>query len=122
MKKQNQKVPGTFIQKGAWHLLLCLCLLAPPIFAEAEDYSVGISQKLGRGLWNILSSPAEIPCGIRDEVKERGSVGSVTGIFTGLTLMLRRILVGATEVMTFVIPMEPDLPAVCSKEAPADIQ
>lgn len=102
---------------------LMLMAGAVPLCAEGSaDYSVGISQKLGRGLLNVLSSPLEIPCGIRDEVAERGGGGTVTGLFRGITLMARRILVGVTEVGTFMIPMEETLPPACAKKPAAAIQ
>jgi len=87
-----------------------------PRASEAgSDYRVGISQKFGRGILNLLSSPLEIPCGIRDE-------GLGTGFFKGIAFFLRRALVGATELGTFMIPMEATLPPVCAKKAEAAIQ
>lgn len=104
-------------------LVYCLALMSLRTpFAHAEggmDYSVEVSQKFGRGALNLLSSPLELPCGIRDEVVERGAAGVATGLFKGLVLFLRRALVGATEIGTFMIPMEATLPPVCaSKPAP----
>lgn len=100
---------------------LLLFFMALPVFAEnSADYSVGMSQKLGRGLWNALSSPAEIPCTMRDDMSQNGGVGAVTGLFKGMGFFARRLLVGVTEFATFVIPMEPTLPPVCAeKPAPA---
>lgn len=98
-------------------VFLFLVILAPGLRAEGgADYSVGISQKFGRGLMNVLSSPLEIPCGIRDEVGERGGAGIGSGFFKGTGLFLRRLLVGLTEAATFVIPMEATLPSVCSQK------
>lgn len=100
-----------------------LILGASSAFAEGSmDYSVEISQKFGRGLKNVLSSPLEIPCTIRDDVKDRGAAGSITGLFRGVALMARRILVGVTEVGTFVIPMEETIPPACAKRPAANIQ
>ena len=87
---------------------------------SSADYSVEISQKLGRGALNLLSSPLELPCAIRDDISERGAAGVGTGLFKGLAFFLRRALVGVTEIGTFVIPMEETLPPVCAKKpAPA---
>ena len=86
------------------------------------DYSVEISQKLGRGLLNLLSSPLEIPCTIRDEVSERGASGVATGFFKGILFFARRALVGSTEAGTFMIPMEATLPPVCAKKAEAKLE
>ena len=103
-------------------LAILLSWPAVPLYAESADYGVGISQKLGRGLVNVISSPLEIPCAIRDDVSERAGAGVVTGLFKGVALFVRRVLVGVTEVGTFVIPMEETLPAVCAKKAKPAIQ
>jgi hypothetical protein len=42
--------------------------------------------------------------------------GGFTGFGKGTVFMLRRILVGVTEVGTFVIPMERTIPRVCSEK------
>ena len=104
-------------------LILFLNSVALPMPAFAGvDYNVEISQKLGRGLLNALSSPLEIPCTMGDDIKDRGGVGIVTGLFRGIGLFARRLLVGVTEVGTFVIPMEETLPPVCAKKPAAQIQ
>lgn len=102
-------------------LILGVSSLGRLAWAEGgTDYTVEISQKFGRGLLNVVSSPLEIPCGIRDEVSERGGAGVGTGFFKGIALFAWRLLVGVTEVGTFVIPMEATLPPVCAKgPAPA---
>ncbi|MDP3919507.1 MAG: exosortase system-associated protein, TIGR04073 family [Candidatus Omnitrophota bacterium] len=86
------------------------------------DYSAEIGTKFGRGLVNIVSSLAEIPCTIADDVKDTGAVGSITGFGKGLAFMLRRILVGVTEVGTFMIPMERTIPPVCQSPSPSIAQ
>ncbi len=88
----------------------------------AADYSVEVSSKFGRGLVNVLSSPAEIPCTIRDDVNEKGAVGVGTGLFKGIAFFARRVLVGVTEVGTFMIPMEATIPPVCAKKAEAAVE
>lgn len=104
-------------------LFAILIFSASSVFAEGSvDYSVEISQKFCRGLKNVLSSPLEIPCAIRDDVKNRGAAGSITGVFRGIVLMARRILVGVTEVGTFVIPMKATIPPVCAERPQANIQ
>lgn len=102
-------------------LILLVMLSVPAAYAESGvDYSVEISQKFGRGALNLLSSPLELPCTIRDDVSERGAPGVGTGLFRGLAFFLRRALVGVTEIGTFMIPMEETLPPVCAKKpAPA---
>lgn len=95
----------------------------PPLYAQGKiDYTIEVSQKLGRGVINVVSSPAEIPCTLKNEVEDRGAVGSVSGFFRGIVFMLRRILVGSTEIMSFVIPMKETLPPVCARRPPAQVQ
>ena len=103
-------------------LAVLLGLPTVPLYAAGSDYTVGISQKFGRGLLNVVSSPLELPCTIRDEVSERGAAGVASGLFVGIAYFVRRVLVGVTEVGTFVIPMEETLPAVCAKKAKPAIQ
>ncbi|MBI4115997.1 MAG: exosortase system-associated protein, TIGR04073 family [Candidatus Omnitrophica bacterium] len=110
--------------KGFFFILVCFIVLGNTTgFAQGTaDYTVEISTKFGRGLLNVLSSPLEIPCTIRDEVSERGAVGSVTGLFKGIAFFARRVLVGVTEVGTFVIPMERTIPPVCAKGPEAKVE
>lgn len=89
-------------------------------YADSTDYAIAITEKLGRGVGNVLSSPLELPCAIRDDVSKQGAAGIGTGLFRGLALFVRRVLVGVTEAGTFIIPMEATLPRVCAKKpAPA---
>lgn len=83
------------------------------------DYFSAIGTKFGRGLLNVISSPLEIPCGIADDMVARPAAGFFTGFGKGTVFMLRRILVGVTEVGTFMIPMERTIPPVCQEETPA---
>lgn len=89
---------------------------------NGSDYVVGISEKFGRGILNVLSSPLELPCTIGSDVSERGAAGFVTGLFRGLAFVARRALVGATEAGTFMIPMEATLSPVCAKRAEAKVE
>ena len=80
------------------------------------DYMSGMGNQFVRGLGNVISSPAEIPCTMTSDIKSQGAAaGTFTGLGKGLAFMLRRILVGVSEVATFVIPMEATLPTVCTK-------
>lgn len=86
----------------------------------AGDYMSEIGTKFGRGLFNVVSSPAEIPCRMTSEIKSKGAAeGTFTGLGKGVGFMLWRILVGVDEVGTFMIPMEATLPTVCTEAKPA---
>ena len=80
---------------------------------NSGDYLVDVSTKFGRGLKNVVTSPAEIPCTMADDMGEHKVEGVFTGLGKGTVFMLRRILVGVSEVATFVIPMEATIPTVC---------
>src|SRR5690242_653803 len=85
----------------------------PQAFAgegTAGDYMAEIGTKFGRGLWNVVSSPAEIPCTMSADMSKSPASGFFTGFGKGTVFMLRRILVGVDEVGTFMIPMEATLP------------
>jgi len=102
-------------------LLVLSVLTLRPVFAQEAtpgDYFYGIGTKLGRGLWQIVSSPADIPCEMTFAAQEEGASGLASGFGKGTLFMLRRILVGATEVVTFVIPMERTIPPACTNTNP----
>ncbi len=98
-------------------LSLSLIYIPTPAYAEevatTGDYVVGVGTKFGRGMENVLTSLAEIPCTMNSEIKDQGASGSLTGFGKGTLFMLRRLLVGVTEVGTFFIPMERTIPRVC---------
>lgn len=97
-------------------LSLSIFSISQKAAAEAPgDIATGMATKLGRGLYNVVSSPAEIPCTMNKDIKAEGGVGAATGFGKGIAFMLRRILVGVTEVGTFVIPAEKTIPLVCQE-------
>ncbi len=112
----KKKVSAVFLSA----MVLVSCFYTPAYAAgegTAGDSMSSVGRKFGRGLGNVLSSPAEIPCTMTSEIKDRGAAaGTFTGLGLGLTYMVRRILVGVTEVGTFMIPMEATIPRVCSSE------
>ena len=79
----------------------------------AGDYVGGMGRNLGRGLWNIVSSPAEIPCTMSKDMSTNAGTGFFTGLGKGLGLMVRRMVVGVSEIATFVMPAEATIPPVC---------
>lgn len=111
------KFSAKSFQAGLLFLALIFISVAPPLQAESsQDYIVGISQKLGRGVMNVLSSPLELPCTMRDNISEMGGTGVINGLALGIVFFARRLLVGVTETMTFVIPMGATLAPVCAKK------
>lgn len=103
-------------------VLLIVLSLFPASFVSAEetvgDYMVGIGTKFGRGLENVVTSLAEIPCTIHADMRDQGGSGFFPGLGMGTLYMLRRMLVGVTEVGTFFIPMERTIPRVCQETEP----
>ena len=87
--------------------------------ATVGDYFYGIGTKFCRGLENTVTSLAEIPCTIHKDMKDQGGAGFFPGLGKGTLFMLRRMLVGVTEIGTFFIPMERTLPRVCHETKPS---
>lgn len=102
-------------------LIISLVSGASLVLAEetAGDYMYGIGTKFGRGLENVVTSLAEIPCTVHSDMKDQGGSGFFTGFGKGTLFMLRRMLVGVTEVGTFFIPMERTIPRVCRETKPS---
>lgn len=102
-------------------ILCCVCALpfnAAAGEATVGDYGYDASRQFGRGLVNIVSSLAEIPCTMTSDIKEKGGVGAATGFGTGLWYTVRRLLVGTSEVVTFFMPAPSVLPPVCQESNP----
>ncbi len=87
-----------------------------PEVETAGDYAVAMGTKIGRGLENVVTSPAEIPCTMSSDMRRGNPLASFfTGFGKGTVFFLRRALIGVTEVGTFMIPMERTIPRVCSE-------
>ncbi len=105
-------------------LLIALTMLPVTLASSAEeatvgDYMYGIGTKFGRGLENIATSFAEIPCTIRADMRDQGGSGFFPGLGMGTVYMLRRMFIGVCEVGSFFIPMERTIPRVCHETKPA---
>ena len=105
-------------------VLLVALIVFPAAFVSAEeatvgDYMYGIGTKFGRGLENIATSLAEIPCTIHADMKDQGGPGFFPGLGMGTVYMLRRMFIGVCEVGSFFIPMERTIPRVCHETKPA---
>ncbi len=86
--------------------------------AEASgNYFSETGAKFGRGIENVITSPAEIPCTMESEMhKGDRIIRFFSGFGKGTVYFLRRAIVGATEVVTFPIPMKRTIPRVCIEE------
>lgn len=90
------------------------------INAFANDYMNSVGSKFGRGVENIVTSPAEIPCTMESEMHQGDRIiRFFTGAIKGTFLFLRRAVVGATEIVTFPVPMDRTIPRVCNEAAVA---
>jgi putative exosortase-associated protein (TIGR04073 family) len=104
--------------------LIALTVLPATFASSAEEATVGddmygIGTKFGRGLENVVTSLAEIPCTIHKDMKEQGGSGFLPGLGMGSVYMLRRMYIGVCEVGSFFIPMERTIPRVCHETTPA---
>jgi len=103
-------------------VLVALVIWPVPLVSAEEtagDYFYGIGTKFGRGLENVVTSLAEIPCTVHSDIADQGGSGFFSGFGKGTLFMLRRMLVGVTEVGTFFIPMERTIPRVCQETKPS---
>lgn len=105
--------------------LIIFSVMIPPVFASGEgtagDYFYGMGAQLGRGLVNVVSSPAEIPCTMTQDTKDQGASGLATGFGKGTFFMLRRIVIGVSEIGTFILPADRTIPPVCQEKPSATV-
>lgn len=78
-----------------------------------DDYFKTLGPKLKRGFTEIVTSPAEIGCGIKNGIEDHPRFGAFTGFSKGIVFMGRRLLVGVAEVITFFLPEDSPLPPLC---------
>ena len=102
-----------------------ISFLTPRSFAgegTTGDYARDMGVQFGRGLWNIVSSPAEIPCGIRDDMQVNAGTGFFTGLGKGLAFFVRRAVIGVSEVVTFIMPEGRTIAPVCAAKTATAVQ
>ena len=73
---------------------------------KTDDYFVDVAGKLGRGVGDVISSPAEFPCGMLDHSIDKGMPGVFAGLGQGAVKMVRRLGFGVFEIGTFFVPTE----------------
>ena len=108
------------IQKARWipayagmttllRAFLLVLFFASHAWAEG-NYVNRSSEKLGRGVFNVVFSPIEITKAIESELKEGQPFKMVTlAPAKGILKMGERILVGSYETVTFFVPQNPIL-------------
>ena len=90
-------------------VFISLLFLVPIAWAEG-NYVNQSSEKLGRGVFNIVFSPLEISKSIESDLKEGQPFKMVTlAPVKGILKMGERILVGSYETVTFLVPQDPIL-------------
>jgi putative exosortase-associated protein (TIGR04073 family) len=89
--------------------LLCLfTLAAPAVVSAGQTANTGNpGRKLGRGLANLFLGAADIPHYISDVNARYGpAAATFYGPIKGLGHTLHRAVIGAFEVVTFIIPFK----------------
>ncbi len=83
------------------------------LLAGGTVYADGPFVKLGRGLTNLILSPAEIIYQPMEmDVRENSSVAWLGGVPKGILMFPVRAVVGVYDIVTFLIPLPKDYEAV----------
>lgn len=78
------------------------------ITSAAPGYCYGPIRKLERGIWNMLTCPAEIPHRMIERTRDSRTLDGVTiGFIEGATMMVFRGGIGFFETLLFPIPIPP---------------
>jgi putative exosortase-associated protein (TIGR04073 family) len=89
-------------------LILSALLFVSPQAAMAHDYIEGVGDKLAHGLANTITGLGEIPKNMIIETHEQGlGYGLTVGTLTGVVHGIGRMLTGAVDLVTFIIPTKP---------------
>jgi len=99
-------------------LMIAVCLVAGMVLPQCDVYAKAVEddtsdkpkgdplRKLGRGAANCLTFPLEFPNQVAKTSNIDGPVAAVTyGVVKGITMSIFRAVVGAYEVVTFLIPL-----------------
>ncbi len=82
-------------------LLLCSVLFSTPAVQAGDPL-----MKLGRGVANIAFGPLELLMKPYDTAREQGNIAGITaGVFYGVFYTVARVVVGAADVVTFLVPL-----------------
>ncbi|MDA9101053.1 exosortase system-associated protein, TIGR04073 family [Omnitrophica bacterium] len=105
-------------KKVAFLLIFVLCMA--PMTAFAGD---GPIEKLGRGLANIVTSPVEYANSYQGLNESQGAVTTIVGtVIYGTILTVGRIIGGAYETVTFLVPLPEDYRPLMDPSTPMQTQ
>lgn len=88
-------------------VLFSACALAQPegFYAEDAEEQYGPMEKLGTGVWNIVSSPGEVLDSVMENRTGSGMAAGLShGLLEGLTRFVIKGVTGVIEVGTFPLP------------------
>ena len=100
------------MKKVALLAILFLLISAVSPLAFADDTGKGwwpkASEKLGRGVSNVVFSLLEIPYNVTKEYQTMNPVGAIpSGILKGAGWTVMRACAGVIDIATFLIPTKP---------------
>ena len=90
--------------------VLTSLFLIPQCFAQGDDPVYGAQsgplEKLGRGIANIAFGPLEAVIQPLEVAEAKGNIAGLTyGLFRGVAMVVARLGVGATDILTFYMPL-----------------
>jgi putative exosortase-associated protein (TIGR04073 family) len=87
-------------------IVLAVILSALIVSAAQPAFCAGPLEKLGRGVSNIFTSPAEIPYRMTKSFNNsRFPEAAILGFSEGVAMMCFRLFIGVSEVLTFPVPV-----------------
>ena len=90
--------------------VLTFLFVVPQCFAQGDDPVYGAQsgplEKLGRGIANIAFGPLEVVIQPLEVAEAKGNIAALTyGLFRGVAMVVARLGVGATDILTFYMPL-----------------
>ena len=86
-------------------VIIILILLLVMVFT-GTGHCDGPIKKLGRGVWNGITWPLELPNRIRETNRRSGAMDAATyGVLEGVCMMVGRACAGFWEIVTFPFPV-----------------
>ncbi len=90
--------------------VLTSLFVVPQCFAQGDDPVYGAQsgplEKLGRGIANIAFGPLEVVIQPLEVAQAKGNIAGLTyGLFRGVAMVVARLGVGVTDILTFYMPL-----------------